>query len=98
MNLLTANILSFENLNRITPPQNMQGGRHDFEHGLASVEQATPQAAWLTVRDHRNGDPYRVTIWLHSGQIALSSSRRVDSFPKGRPGHRGPAADLEGSA
>jgi non-specific serine/threonine protein kinase len=76
INILTADMLSVEQLARTTPPQNMAGGRDDYAAGRVSVESVDGRTAKLQVRDHRSGRPYQVMIWLHGSQVSLTCTCR----------------------
>ncbi len=76
INLLTADMLSIEQISKNTPPQNVTAGRDDFAAGRASIESVGQSSARLQVRDHKTNRPYTVSVWLHAHQIALSCTCR----------------------
>jgi non-specific serine/threonine protein kinase len=76
INILTADLLSVEQLTRTTPPQNMERGREDYQAGRAAVESVEGRTAKIAVRDHRSGHPYQVMIWLHGSQVSLTCTCR----------------------
>jgi non-specific serine/threonine protein kinase len=76
INILTAEMLSVDGLAKTTPPQNIERGREDYAAGRALVDSVEGRTAKLLVRDHRNGHPYQVMIWLHGGQVSLTCTCR----------------------
>jgi non-specific serine/threonine protein kinase len=80
INILTAEMLKAEQLNKTTPPQNIQLGRDDYAAGRAAIEKVDVQSARLKVRDHKNPSiSYDVAIWLHGTQVSLTCTCR-DSY------------------
>src|SRR5690349_13454173 len=53
INILTAEMLKAEQLNKTTPPQNIQLGRDDYAAGRAAIEKVDVQSARIKVRDHK---------------------------------------------
>jgi non-specific serine/threonine protein kinase len=76
INLLTAEMLSVEQLARNVPQPNMQQGREDFAHNLATIESVDGSAARIQVLDHRSRRPYQVALWLSGNQIAMTCTCR----------------------
>src|SRR5262245_53466796 len=76
LNILTADMLSVEQLARNVPPQNMQQGREDYAHGLVTVESVEGPAARFQTLDHRNRRPYQVALWLSGNQISMTCTCR----------------------
>src|SRR5215213_4529897 len=77
INILTADMLKFEQLSRTTPALNIQQGREDYAAGLVAIDTVGMQSARFKVRDHRNAKIlYDVTIWLQSQQVALTCTCR----------------------
>src|SRR5262245_46303217 len=76
INILTAEMLSVEQLARNVPQPNMQQGRDDYAHGLVTIESVEGPAARIQVLDHRSQRPYQVALWLNTNQISMTCTCR----------------------
>ncbi|MBC8160890.1 MAG: DEAD/DEAH box helicase [Roseiflexaceae bacterium] len=78
-NLLTAQSLDLEQLQRIAQPKAVEGGEEDYVAGRVAITTVEANSAQLTVADLRSGKPCQVGIMNHGHQITLSCTCR-DSY------------------
>jgi SNF2 family DNA or RNA helicase/intein/homing endonuclease len=69
--LLTAERLNVEQMERITPKATVEQGREDFERGRVLLRSLEQQSAHLEVGDGKTGRAHSVSVWLQYRQVAL---------------------------
>jgi non-specific serine/threonine protein kinase len=69
--LLTAERLNVEQMERVTPKVTVDQGREDFERGRVLLRSVEQQSAHLEVGDGKTGRAHSVSVWLQYRQVAL---------------------------